>query len=296
MNQRVGADRGEVTLAVVAQVTKAKGPLGRALVRLFRWSLVVSRIRSEAGSSLRRRVRMATVSTLVSGRSTMTRLIPLTVALFVLGSVTPAAPPGKFTPLDLKPYANQKIAEDFSNLQGNHLKTLGKDGRTLAGVNFKIGESVIHLGSRLLEAKLPTKVEGIKVGQPCAKVHILHATQYGNGSTTRDAADPLFIADDTKIAEYKVRYEDGTIETIPVVFGQDVRDWWFSNQTKGVTRGKVAWEGDNEPAKNAESRIRLYLCTWENPHQDKKIASIDYAKTNDGPAAPFCVAISLEAK
>src|SRR5262249_19138951 len=87
-------------------------------------------------------------------RFAMTRLLPLTAALWVLGAVAPAAPPGKFTFVGLKPYANQKLTDNFgSGRDGNDLKALGKDGRTFADVNFKLGEGVIQLGSRLLTAE-----------------------------------------------------------------------------------------------------------------------------------------------
>src|SRR5262249_2442168 len=125
-----------------------------------------------------------TTFTLRNGRMSMTRLLPLAAALGVLASLAPAAPPEKFTFVDLKPYANQKIPDNFgSGREGNSLKALGKDGRTLAGVNFKIGEGLIQLGSKLLNAEKPNKVEGIKVGKACARVHVLHATGYGNGQT-----------------------------------------------------------------------------------------------------------------
>ena len=89
----------------------------------------------------------------------------------------------------------------------------------------------------------------------------------------------------------------GKTETIPVVYGEDVRDWWFNENAKGVSRGKVAWTGDNDAATGLQCRIRLYLTTWENPHPGKKIATIDYQKTApDSAAAPFCAAITLEAK
>jgi hypothetical protein len=42
------------------------------------------------------------------------------------------------------------------------------------------------------------------------------------------------------------------------------------------------------------SGIRLYLCTWKNPHPTKKVVSIDYVKVGDTPAAPFWVAMTLE--
>ena len=40
--------------------------------------------------------------------------------------------------------------------------------------------------------------------------------------------------------------------------------------------------------------LRLYLGVWENPHQDKKIATLDYVSANDPIRSPFCVAITVE--
>ena len=135
------------------------------------------------------------------------------------------------------------------------------------------------------------------MGKKFAKLHVLHATGYGRGnSDDGQEDDPGVIKDGTRIAEYKVRYDDGTSETIPVVYGQDVRDWWFTEASKGVSRGKVAWKGDNELAKGFDIRIRLYLTTWENPDPNKTVTAIDYVKTGDSVAAPFCVALTLEAK
>src|SRR5947208_8210214 len=127
----------------------------------------------------------------------MTRLLPLTALLAVVCTVTPAAPPGKFTFVDLKPHMNQKLTDSFSSgLENNTLKSLGKGGRTFHGVNLMIGEGVVELHSRFLDTKRPDKVEGIKVGgKVCAKIHILHATEYGNGDGTGDESNPTFIKD-----------------------------------------------------------------------------------------------------
>ena len=73
-----------------------------------------------------------------------------------------------------------------------------------------------------------------------------------------------------------------------------MRDWWFTENSKGVTRGKVAWKGENDLAKGLGSQIRLYLTTWENPHPTKQVVSIDYLKMGETPAAPFCIAATLE--
>jgi hypothetical protein len=218
----------------------------------------------------------------------MLKFWPLAVALVALGMAP--APPGKFEFVSLELHANQKLKDNFgSGAEGNDLAALKPGMRTCAGVNFKVGDKVIQLGSKLQKTERPAKVEGIKVEQRFAKLHILHSTQYGQGGAAIDEG--------TRIAEYKVNYDDGTSETIPVVYGQDVRDWWFYPDSKEVTRGKVGWKGENEYCKTFAAELHLYVLTWENPHPGKKVASIHYAKADSEPvAAPFCVAITLEAK
>jgi hypothetical protein len=218
----------------------------------------------------------------------MMKMWPLAVTLFALEAAP--APPEKFRFVSLEPQANQQLTDSFgSGAKGNDLAALKKGQRTCAGVNFKIGEKVIQLGSKLMKSEMPNKVEGIKVDQTFVKLHILHATQYGEGGAA--------IEEGTRIAEYKVNYADGTNEIIPVVYAQDVRDWWFYPGSKEVTRGKVGWKGENEYSKTFDAELHLYVLTWENPHPGKKVASINYAKADpEGVAAPFCVAITLEPK
>ena len=58
----------------------------------------------------------------------------------------------------------------------------------------------------------------------------------------------------------------------------------------------MVWKGENDLTREFGCRLRLFMTTWDNPHPDKKIATIDYVKSGDTPAAPFCLAITLEAK
>ena len=193
-------------------------------------------------------------------------------------------PAGKFEYIDIQAKANSKLKDDFHGTQfpGNNLGSLPTGEQTFADVKFKIGEKFLQLGSTNLQ-DMPDKLEGIEVNKKAAKLHFLHATGW-------------FADDETVIGEYVVNWDDGTSVTIPIAYGKDVRDWWYGDDDPEPTQGKVAWKGDNELAKGFDIQIRLYLTTWENPHPGKKVASIDYVKTGDSVAAPFCVAITLESK
>ena len=188
----------------------------------------------------------------------------------------------RFSSIDLQPWANVKLDEDFHSGQyaGNNLTALPAGKQTLEGIPFTIGKSLVQLGSRIDK---PDKIEAIKVNRKCGKLYILHATGY--------QAD-----EDTPIAEYTINYEDGTSVTIPVVYGKDVLDWWKYPFSGEPTRGKVVWNGENEPAKKEfDATIRLYMTTWENPKPNLKITSIDYSTADkDTQCVPFCVAITAE--
>ncbi len=92
-------------------------------------------------------------------------------------------------------------------------------------------------------------------------------------------------------------YDDKSSETIPIIYGRDVRDWFYVEGEKDVSRGKVGWNGDNERAKEVGARIRLYVTSWNNPKPEHKVVSVDYlSKKDETPAAPFCLAMTLETK
>jgi RNA polymerase sigma factor (sigma-70 family) len=200
--------------------------------------------------------------------------------------VEPAA--RKFFYVDLQHKANQKLTGPFgSGNEGNNLAELPRGEQTFGGFRFQIGDGLLQLNSKGLKEQKAHEIKGILVGHTFAKLHVLHATCYGNRKAVEDGVI---------IGEYRLFYVDGTTEAIPIVYGQDVRDFWLSDKEEGVTGGKVVWTGDNEFARQSNCRLRLYLTSWDNPHPQKTVNRIDYVKLNGTAAAPFCVAITVEKK
>jgi hypothetical protein len=192
----------------------------------------------------------------------------------------------KFFFVDLQPKANQRLADRFgSGSEGNDLAELPRGERTFGGVRFRIGDGILQLNSKQLKEQKAHEIKGIQLGHRFAKLHVLHATCYGNGKVVKDG---------TLIAQYRVCYHDGGVEVLPVVYGEDVRDFWLAEEAEGVTRGRVVWTGANDYARQNKSRLRLYLTSWDNPYPDRNPRHIEYHKVNDSPAAPFCVAITVE--
>jgi len=196
-------------------------------------------------------------------------------------------PKGRLVPLDLKGKSNQPINDlsEGGDFEGNGFAELPRGEQVLGGVRFRIGDTIIRLASTNLTTA-PKQVEGIPVDRKVAKLYLLHSNQWGS---------PDNVPDGTNIGQYTVRYEDGSSASIPIVYGQDVRDWWNFDGGRPVTRGRVVWTGSNRASELEQFRatLRLYLGVWENPHPEKKVTAIDFLSENT-ICAPFCVAITVE--
>src|SRR5262249_14715319 len=122
-------------------------------------------------------------------------------------------------------------------------------------------------------------------------LNFLHATGFG---AYLKPGDELYVDDGTAIGEYVVHFDDNSTARIPIVYGKEVRDWFNWDESKPITNGKVAWEGDNQASKTNGKKIRLYLTRWENSSPGKMIRTLDYVSNGKTVCAPFCVAISAE--
>jgi hypothetical protein len=186
---------------------------------------------------------------------------------------------GSLFPIDLSRHCTcDKVGHNDDNPLD-----LAPGNRLLAGVDFQIGSRMIQLQGPSVP-QMPPSVEGIPVHRRVVRLYILHATQ--------DGLNNHGIHEGDRIAEYRVRYADGELATIPVNVGQDVRDWW-SGDVSQVTRGQLAWVGNNKAAAGIQCYLRLYLTNWKNPHPEKTVESIDYVSIKSN-AAPFCVAMTAE--
>src|SRR5262249_54199592 len=97
---------------------------------------------------------------------------------------------------------------------------------------------------------------------------------------------------DALVAYYTVNYEGKRQETIPIVYGKDVSNWWYTG-CNGPSRAEVAWKGANEAAKSSGATLCLYVIRWNNPEPCRRVVSIDFTSTNSD-VAPFCVAMTVE--
>lgn len=218
--------------------------------------------------------------------ATAPRLLATSKKFKRLGPNIKIPPQGKLFPLDLHRKANRNI-DSLSGpgaFAGNGFPELAKGEQTFGGVTFHIGSGLIQLGSTRMQGS-PEKVEGILVIYTVSRLYFLHGTQWSPQGNVQDGA---------VIGQYEVYYEDGSAVSVPIVYGQDVRDWWDMDQGRPVTRGKVVWTGRNAAADKYQATIRLYLGVWENPHPERKVISLDYISTGKSGCAPFLLAVTAE--
>ena len=174
--------------------------------------------------------------------------------------------------------ANHQLTDRIGRFAGNTLNSLPRGTQKFANARFKISDHALVLGSRYTTKE----ITGIPVQKTCNRLHFLHAMQQGTG-----------MKDGEKIGKYVVYYSDGKTIEIPIVYGEDVRDWWDADGSKKVSRGKVGWRGNNRSAESAGHTLRLYVSSWENKRPKQRVDKIDFIQIHS-TASPFCVAITAE--
>jgi len=183
--------------------------------------------------------------------------------------------------IDITGIANHPRDKKFGKLADNNLASLKGGLAKFGKIPFDVGDKIAFLGSDRMPDH-PRKIEGLKVGRKVEELHFLHGMGFG-----------LFqgVGEGAHVANYVVHYSDKSKVEIPIVEGVDIRNWWDEEGGLPVTKGKLAWTGENAASARYGNILRLYSGTWKNPHPGKEIATIDMVGKHD-VALLFCVAIS----
>lgn len=228
------------------------------------------------------------------------RMLVLSAAfIFILQAMAAPVPKGTtFTVIPIQDKANQALDEPMgSGYEGCDLKNLPQGEQKFNDVKFEIGKKLLQVRSKYTP-KNPDKIEGVPIKLKCDKIHILQGCTFGGGNV--DANNPKYCKDGTEIGEYVVHYDDNTTEKIAIVYGKHVRDWCYSADDKSEEKEsdlKIAWKGENDWFTKYNNKVRIYQSTWDNPHPEKGIATIDFVSfTDKSPCGPFCVALTAEGR
>lgn len=153
--------------------------------------------------------------------------------------------------------------------------------QNLGGVTFDVRGALCVDGDHPGHGQFPRQIQDIPVGLTVSTLHLLQATSF---ETT----------DGTRVGDLVLHYADGQERRLPIVYGEDTRNWWtVSNEAPTTPRAKVVWTGDNDYAHANGQRLRLFLRSYPNPRPEAVIRSMDLVSAMAG-AAPFILGITLE--
>lgn len=182
----------------------------------------------------------------------------------------------EFFPVSLAAHANRGLRDNkeagivgWTNQGENDMRSMPTGNQKFADVPFYIHapKSVITLySSSGLNRDLPKEVKDIPVNRRADTLFFLHSLAY--------AGTPKpFI--------YRVNYKDGQSLEVPITQGCQAFDWW-ENPTRfaenmAINGTVIGFTGENPLRKG----VLVFLYEWPNPHPEKEIAGIDFARVNE---------------
>jgi hypothetical protein len=188
--------------------------------------------------------------------------------------------------LDLTAYYNAQLTDGWQGFPGNDLTNMPARLQEFNGVPFDV-RGVIQLGGSEATVMFTNRIDGIAVHQRFSRIHFLHAATFHPIPPGR-----------TNLASYVLHYANGQTNEIPVVYGQNIADWWFNPQAdpRGLSVPKnalIAWEGENQAVKAYGKLLRIYQMSWDNPLPDIEVVSISLVSRME-LSAPFVIAITVD--
>jgi WD40 repeat protein len=187
--------------------------------------------------------------------------------------------------LDLTDAYNSPLDQTWctTSLDENSLAALPKGQVILGEVRFDI-RGLIQLRGRSAPALSHTYPDSASIALD-AKFHRLHFL-HGAQNAVRDG---------TEVGYYVVHFEDGAAEKLPLIYGQNTRDWWSKADEPGPlpAPAHVAWQGFNAEASRFGTTIRLFLWTWTNNRPEARATRLEFV-ANHALCAPFLVAVTRE--
>lgn len=190
--------------------------------------------------------------------------------------------PRKGFTLDLRKLYNTSLADTpehvgWMGLGPDHDLSAAPTGEArLRGDLFRLADantqpSCVRLASALdAEASCPLSVS-FSVGRKAKSLVFLHTCLWP------DAAKRT-------VGWYRIRYADGSTETIELAYGVNIV---AVNDQRSLAGAQRVWEGRTKD----DERVSLVRMQWDNPHPTKRIESIEFASART-EAGPVLVAVS----
>jgi len=259
----------------VAVAWELKGEIESA-DRVYR-QMIVSGMANEQYSAADRRglIRLRALFLARQGRHTEAR------TAYLESQAVPARDPVMTaSAIDMESVYNGSLEEatDRPGSFWRNLSQLPKGRQVLDGIEFDIRGRVLLLpdtGSSSPVAALGGRVDAIPIQRLCRRIHLLHSTEG-------------VVPDGTMVARYEMHLSDGTMVTVPIVYGTDVMDW--VDETVGApSRSSVAWQGRC----GGSTRVRLFHTVGDLPGGPVEVLKLGLMPCTS-LTQPFLVAVTVE--
>ena len=185
--------------------------------------------------------------------------------------------------VDLSKHYTSSLDDNWFCHAGHDLRDLPKGIQVLGGTAFDIRGLVQLAASKSIDVTgvvFPEAVRGIAVGRKGRRLAFLQACFW-------------HAQEGAKLGEYVIHYEDGRTKSAPIIYGQNIRDWWVRPEGEPLTEAEAVWRGSNPATDSMGLTTQLIKYTWENPLPEVKISTIDFV-SDLIEAGPFLVALTVE--
>jgi hypothetical protein len=182
--------------------------------------------------------------------------------------------------VDLGPFYTESLVDNIHQHAGNSFACMPSGINAIGKVFYDVRGIVQLAGlcSRLMSGIVyPKEILGIPVGLKARKIYVLHATAWH------------IDMGPTPIGEYRINYQNDQTISIPLIYKQNIWDWWGHINE----HNNPVWKGTNEQARSKGMHLRLYQMEFNNPLHDVTINTIDLISNGKGPG-PMVIAITID--
>jgi hypothetical protein len=107
----------------------------------------------------------------------------------------------------------------------------------------------------------------------------------------------IWTAPDNDAAGWLIwHYGNGASERVPITYGKTTARFWGDLDQIATEKNfpEPVWKHHETAEEVGKERwLRLYEQSWDNPHPDLEVATVDFVSNRESPAAPFIVAINV---
>ncbi|MBL8991712.1 MAG: hypothetical protein JNM63_00130, partial [Spirochaetia bacterium] len=139
------------------------------------------------------------------------------------------------------------------------------------------GKSCIVLKSKNTPA-YPENAKTIPVNEKAEAIYFTHSCAWAKPGET--------------IAQYTVRYSDGTERVIPLVVNQNTADWWMKPLDSEKSCAFLVRVKRTSVPGNTQNERFIRIFEWQNPDPTKTIVSLDFSTANSS-GIPALLAVTV---